>query len=372
MRPVPTPELELLLLCARMQVDEQRAERISGLLADRLDWDRLVLTAWRHGLSPLLYRTLTGVGASNVPPEVLRRLRSLSEAFRAQNLFFVSTLLRAVRALSAAGIIATPYKGPALAAALYSDLALRQCSDVDMLVRPSDALKARHVLLDSGFIPKRRIPEFAEAAYVRLHCEFSFVTYERQFVVELNWRTAPSYFRFPEIPDSAWDRMGRLSLAGDSVPWFAAEDLLFVLCLHGCKHKWEMLKWIVDIAELLRMHPDRDWRKVTEDARRTGSERMLKLGLFLAHDLLDARLPADVLDAIRSEPSVVSLAQEVCDDLFAPDAEPGRTLTILPFLGRLAERLDTKFFCRALFLPYFLLHRVVRPGMAALRRAAGG
>ncbi len=371
MRPVPTPELELLLLCARMRVDEDQAQRISRLLGRRLDWDGLILTARRHGLVPLLYRTLSGLRSGNVPPDIFGRLRSLFEVFGLQNLLHVSVLLGALRALGEAGVTATPYKGPALAAFLFRDIALRQFSDIDLLVRPCDALRARRVLLDQGYIPSRRISDRAEAAYVRFHCGFSFAV-ESQFIVDLNWRVAPWYWRLPEIPDSAWKGLGRLSLTGVSVPWFAPEDLLFVLCLHGCKHKWDSMKWVVDVAELVRIQTDLDWREVIENARRTGSERMVFLGLFLANELLDARLPADVLAAVRSKPLVAILAAEVCDNLFAVYAEPAGTLTELAFIARAAERFSTKLSCHILRPLYFLLHRVVRPGMAAVRRAAGG
>jgi hypothetical protein len=371
MRPVPTPELELLLRCARIHVDDDHAQRISGLLRRDLDWNGLVLMARRHGLIPLLYRTLSGLGSSKVPPEILERLRSLSEAFRFQSLLFVRELLNALRALETAGVTAMPYKGPALAAFLYQDLALRQFSDIDLLVRPHDAVKARHVLLKQGFVPKRRIYEPLEGAWVQFHCEFAFSALEGQVLVELNWRVAPRYWRLPEIPDLAWNRLGRLSLAGVSVPWFAPEDLLFVLCLHGCKHKWDTLKWLVDVAELLRGHPDLNWREMTDEARRTGSERMFAVGLFLANDLLDAPLPADVLEAVRCKPLVASLAAEVCENLLAAYTEPAGTLTELPFLARAAERLDMKLFCQVLRPLYFLLHRLVRPGIAALRQAAG-
>lgn len=281
-------------------------------------------------------------------------------------------LLRALQALEAAGVTATPHKGPALAACLYGDFTLRQFSDLDLLVKSRDALRARRVLLEHGFISKRQIPDRALAAYVRFHCEFSFTSLEGQVLVELHWREVPWYWRLPEIPDIAWTKLDRLSVAGISVPWFAPEDLFFVLCLHGCKHKWGTLKWLVDVAELLRTYPDLNWREMMDNARRTGTERMLALGLFLANDLLDAPVPADLLEVVRSKPSVASLAAEVCDGLFAANPVPIDTFAELRFVARASERVDTKLFCRALIPAYFLLHRVVRPGVAALRWAAAG
>ena len=372
MRQIPTRELELILLCARMQTGDDDARRIAVALDHDLDWSGLVSLAQRHGVTSLLYRTLSGLHAERVPTGVLERLRSLFETNRFRNLVLVTELVKVLRALEAGGVIATPYKGPALAAALYADSTLRQSLDIDVLVKPKDALHARRILLNLGYVPKHQRFAVSESAFARFHCEFAFTTAERQLLVELSWRFAPWYFRMPEVPDAAWERLGCLTLAGVSVPWFAPEELLFVLCLHGCKHKWRSLKWIVDIAELLRVHPELDWREMMENANRTGAKRMLALGLFLAHDLLDARVPAEVLDVVRRTPSIMPLALEVCNTLGTADGEPGSTLTILPFIARVAERLETRLFCRALLLPYFLLHHVVRPGAAALRRVMPG
>ena len=371
MKTPPRPEFDLLLLSTRWPRDEGDAERICGLLRRDVDWDRLLGIARRHGLVPMLYRMLAPLASSGIPIDVLAKLRFQAEAYRLRNLVLVSESLNALRALEAAGIIAMPYKGPALAAFLYGDFFLRQSADIDLLVRPCDAVRARHVLLGLGYVPNRAISERMEPLFVRLNCEFAF-TIKKQVVVELNWRVSQWFWRLPEIPPAAWDRAGRLSLAGTSVPWFSAEDLLIVLCLHGSKHKWDSLKWIVDIAQLLRNHPDLDWREITDYARKTGAERMLALGLFLANDLLGAPLPSGSSSAIQIKPSVVSLAEEVYENLLAARSEPAGLMQTLPFLARIADRLDTRLVCRMLPVGYFLVLRILRPGMAAVRRANAG
>jgi hypothetical protein len=370
MRPIPTPELEVLVLCARMHVDPGQARRILDLLEHGLDWNRLVSITRRHGLIPLLCRTLSGLDSSHVPSETLNSLRSQHEEYRSRDLFLVSDLLNTLRTLEAAGVIATPYKGPALAACLYHDFTLRQSADVDILVRPRDAVKARRVLLEHGWRSHRHIPRFAEAAYAWLHYAFNLTT-RRGVSIDLSWRIVQSFWRLPEIPDAAWDRLGRLSFAGVSVPWFAPEYLLFVLCLHGCKHKWEAMKWIVDVAEVLRKYPELAWDKLMCDAGRAGYKRMLALSLYLANDLLAAPLPDGVRDAIRGSPMVRSLADEVYDNLLDPNAQGITAQGQLRFLGRVAERIDTKLVCQILRPLYFLLHRVVRPSISALQRSLG-
>jgi len=376
MRPVPIPELELLLRFTWRQVDAEGIRRIAELAARDLDWDRLALVARLHGLVPLLHRTLSGLASSRVPQAVLARLKSQSEAIRFQNLVLAQELLAALRVLESAGVTAMPYKGPALAVFLYQDIALRQFSDIDLLVRPRDAVKAKRILMRLGYVPYRALSDRWDAAWVRIHQEFLLVVPHKQFFVDLSWCFAPAIWRLPKIADPTWRRLGRLSLLGASVPWPDAEDLLLILCLHGSKHKWEELKWIVDVAELLRTRPELDWRRLTDDARRMGAYRMLAICLVLASELLDAPIPRELLDRFRSTPSVASLAAEVCDDLCASTAKPaGITDRLshiqgrLSFLARAADRSTMRWACRALHFGYFVLYRMVRPGIALMRRS---
>jgi len=358
-----SPEFDCLCRCAHLG----RHESTPRPLRDDLNWDTLVLLARLHGLTPVLYRALSALGPSGAPPAVVDKLRVAYEAQRFRNLFLATELLRALRTLDAAGVTAIPYKGPALAVALYGDLALRQFNDLDLLVKPRDAVEARRALVAGGFVPERRLSDVAVTAYAHLHSQFAFTTGEGQARIEINWRTAPWYFRLPEIPGDVWGRLGRLSLAGNEVPWPAPEDLLFLLCLHGGKHGWDTLKWIVDIARLLERHPNLDWSAVALLTHRTGTARLVALGLSLAHDLLDAPPPPAAFEPVAAAPSVASLAAQVRTHLRTRGSGSVDTQATLAFLGRATERFDTKLFCRVLLpVPYFLLHRLARPSAAAL------
>ena len=362
-----TRELDLLLQCARTQIDDTRAQRIAEDLARGVDGEALIRLAWRHGLVPLLYQSLTRAGLHNLAPECQLRLRTVAESSRFRTLVLCSELLRLQRVLTAAGVVAIPYKGPVLAAHLYGDAALRQILDIDLIVRPGDAVKARRVLMENGCVALKKMSPRRAAARAWYHCDFVFMTAKR-VCVDLTWRIAPAYWNLPKIAPSAWTRLGRLSLAGDTVPWLAGEDLLVVLCLHGSKHKWDTLKWIVDVAELLRVHPQLDWSYLWDSARDGGAQRMVALGLLLAHDLLQAPVPPAQLERIRADASLAPFMAEVSRNFSVVDAPSASTLVELDFLTRLAERAWTRLACRLLRPFYFVLHHMLRPAVQALRR----
>jgi hypothetical protein len=76
-----------------------------------------------------------------MPAEWLARLRMQYMMNAARNMKMTAELLRILDALKEAGIKAMPLKGPVLAQQLYGDVALRQFSDLDILVAREDANK---------------------------------------------------------------------------------------------------------------------------------------------------------------------------------------------------------------------------------------
>lgn len=368
------PEDDLLLACARTQPDAATADHIRALSAGPLDWPALLQVAERHGVLPLLYWNLNAAAPEAVPAELREPLRARFQENARINLFLTGELHRVLGLCAQHGIPAIPYKGPVLTASIYGNLALRHFNDLDILVRRDDVLRARDLLVAQGFHPEVRLTPAQEPA---------FLLYDREYhlrndvlSLELHWETAAQYFSWRPGMDSAWGRLQHTTLGGLRVVTLAPEDLLLTLCAHGAMHVWEQLKWVCDIAELLRARPSLDWDIVLGEARRLHSTRILWLGLALAHDLLDAPLPGNVLSAIRADPGAAPLAAEVRRRLFAPAPPPLRKRQEYWFYLRARERLRDRIAyaarlalrpnaldCRLLSLPrpLFFVYYLLRP-----------
>jgi hypothetical protein len=98
--------------------------------------------------------------------------------------------------------------------------------------------------------------------------------------------------------------------------------MLLFLCVHGTRHYWERLQWICDVAELVRREPALDWDRLESSAARVGCHRMLRFGLHLAGDLLEAPAPEAVLRQASQDPAVRGLAEFVGRGLFTPGPDP--------------------------------------------------
>ncbi len=342
------PEVELLLSCARTYIDPKRAERIKTLLQEDIDWDYLLRTARLHGVIPLLYHSLDATCPEAVPKARLAQLCNYFHTNARRSFFLTGELLKVLHLFEAHGIRVIPYKGPVLASSVYGKLMLRQFCDLDILIHKRDVLRTQKLLISQGY----------QLKYQR-NWEYHFVTEDSKVNLDLHYSgITPREHPFPLDFDRLWKRLEPVSLASTTVLNLNSEDLLLILCVQVTKDCWqwtEKLAKICDIAEVIRVYPGMDWNRLIKQASNLGSERMLFLGLLLAHDLLGIDLPEEILRRIQTNLVVKALAKQVCgrlfgteDRFFVTDGPPKYldTEKILFYL-RVRERLQDK-------VPYFL------------------
>jgi hypothetical protein len=336
--PSTRPEAELLLRSARVILEEGAAERVLGLLRYDLDWAWLLHAAEVHGMAPLLYWHMNRLAPAVVPGAVLDDLRRRFLANAGHSLLLTGELLRLVHLFAGHGVRVIPFKGPTLAAYVYGNLALREFIDLDLLVAPADLLRARQLLIAAGYRSDLPLAPDQEVDYLASIGQLPFVTEGRTCMVELHARIAPRDFHFPLGPERLWPRLRPLSLGGREVHTLGAEDLLLVLCAHGAKHRWGSLGWVCDVAELLRARPAMNWAAVVEEAQSLRCERILLLGLVLAHDLLQAPVPDDRLQRALGIPAVGTLAARAANRMFRAAEDQATGLEKGLFHLRVRER----------------------------------
>ncbi len=307
------PEAELLLCCARTRLDAAQIERIKTLLQDDLKWQDLMQMAQRHGVTPLLYRSLRVSCPEAVPKPIMDQLQRQFHVTALRNRFLSEELLKFLTLFTTHGLPTLPYKGPVLAAIAYGDIALRKFADLDLLIDKKDFQKAKELLIAQGY--QSEVASTQEAHYLQSQYHLGFVRADGRVSIELHWEVAWRYWAYPVEFERLWARALSVSFAGKTIASLLPEDSLLILCVHGGKHQWERLMWICDIAESILTH-QMDWRQLLEQARRGGSKRTLLLGLFLAQDLLGTELPEEIRQNIQADPKIRVLASQVTDQLF--------------------------------------------------------
>jgi len=332
-------ELQLLTACARSVVDEHARTAMSYALQQEPNWSVVHTLAVQHKVVPLLARSLQQIDASLVPESVVIALRDSAAASAQRTLFLTGELLRVLELLEAACIPAVTLKGPGLAAVAYGNIGLRQFDDLDVLVRRRDLLLAKQKLAAHGYCSLLSLTQRQEAAYVRSQYVYPLIHHEQGVVVELHQDVRPRYFAFRPERDALWNGLSSMHLGGKEIRAFSLEELLIILCVHGTNHCWERLAWICDIAELLRAQPAINWQGLLLRARELGAERMVLLGLALAHNVLDTSLPKPIDECIAADPSVSDLATQVIIWLDRPVDQPLTNAMRVRFHLRAREQL---------------------------------
>ena len=268
----------LLLECARARPDLDTVRRLA---ASASDWSVLAGQATRHGVASLVSWYLNQACPEGAPAPLRDRFRQNA----GRNLLLTGELLRLLGVSEAASIPLVPFKGPVLAWSLYENPALREMSDLDVLVRPRDADRAIGLLRSHGYRPQFPC---VDRRFFGANQEMPLVREDGQVAVDLHWGLLPRYF--PLDASAFFERLAPEPIAGRQVLTFCPEDLLLFLCLHGSKHGWTSLAWLCDIARLLDRRPV-NWDDVLTRAQASHVSRCLWLGLTLARDLLGAAAP---------------------------------------------------------------------------------
>jgi hypothetical protein len=314
-------EHQLILACSRTIVDAETVERIRDLIGQSLDWPYLIRTASRNGVMPLVCLNLISICPSLLPASVLMDCREFWRDHAQHNLHQTAELLRVLRLLDSHNIRALPLKGPSLAAYAYHNLSLRQFCDLDIFVPRRNIRQSVNLLISNGFTLSsspswlQRLPTPASRKK-----DYGLTSKDGSIRIELHWRLSGPHFDLPVNLEGLWDRLETVPLAGYPARSLPLDDLLLYLTMHGSRHGWERLLFVCDIAEILSAYPERvNWPELLEKASVLGSRRTLLLGLCLAKDLLDATLPANILEEIRSDSIVKELASQVSLCIFRSD-----------------------------------------------------
>ena len=303
-----------------------RRDRVLRLLRSPIDWSAFIALAEVHGLLPLAYAHLEAIAPEMMPRPVRVELWGRHEARTRRNHAMARELLRVLEALDACGIPAIPYKGPCLAASVYGDVALREFGDLDIVVRRDDVLRAKTMLETEGYLAEYPLAPAVEHAFLHSAAQYHLVlrNRERDTMVELHWKTDPD-FPVESLEDKSWwERQGSASVEGTRVPAFAPRELFLILCLHGSKHRWASLGWLVDIAEMIPQVPAMDWTWIMARAHGLRCERRLALGLRLAQDVLEVPLPDVVRSWLNDRPQTAPIATSIAGSLSQLDGHgPG-------------------------------------------------
>lgn len=349
-----TNEERLCLLLARGRLSQVVQDRALELLRARPRWERILELAAANGVLPLLEHSLRTLGFPGVPQDVQAELTRTRFMNALRSRLMVDELTRVLERFHTAGVPVVPLKGVALAAGVYGDPALRVSSDIDLLV-PSDAVpRALDLVVSAGYEPIR--PHDLRPATLELllsgNIECAFVPRDRKltFPLELHWDVAWKWRADGAIARTLWEEAHPSTVLGAPAHILSPEGELLFLAVHAARHRWGLLKWLVDVHELCSSGAV-DWQKVERKASRLGLDKVLRLTCGACVALFDTPIPSHALP--KALPAWLRLF---------PSEPPAldvwkNALLSSRFLTRRRDKL--RYLARVLFLPSLSDHRLL-------------
>jgi hypothetical protein len=305
-----TPEEALLCLAARTQVDAPLRDRINQALRGHFDAEALWTLGQRHEVLPLVWRTLSDPASIElVEPGLATRLKRRYYATLIRNEARVAELVRILDALDAAGVEAMPVKGPSLAMLAYGHPALRTFDDLDILVRRDDVDVSRPILRSLGYATNQ-VPTFSEAHHAFHDLQWFGTLDGGLLCVELHWALWSPAFFGGDVAE-LWARSRLVLLRDRPTPMLSTEDTLLHLAIHRTSSPLR-LRFVCDVAEIVRRNPDLDWEATVQRATAYGARTALFAALDLAARLLDAPVPPAVLQRLRIGAAKRAVLERTC------------------------------------------------------------
>jgi hypothetical protein len=217
----------------------------------------------------------------------------------------------ALDAFARSGIATLILKGAALARTVYADHSLRPMSDLDILVRRRDALRAIGWLLSQGWGAvdrrvARRLGLFfrtgAESDAEGRVLQREGIAFARDTIeLDLHWHVV-HYRGWPDADDAFWDGSVQTTVGAVSTRILNATDSLLHVCEHGSRwNRVPPIRWIADAVMILRAGEAAiEWDRLVRRARELQVAFALAAMLGYLREEFDAPVPTGRLAELRA------------------------------------------------------------------------
>jgi len=201
-----------------------------------------------------------------------------------ENMLMSAELIKVMKLLEENGIEALAFKGPTLAQMAYGDIALRQYADLDILVHKDDIYKI-YDLLKNDYTRELKCTPSQEKTWFKYAHDLG-LTSKNGIHIEFHWRMLDTDHPINLKEIDFFQKKQFTYINKQQIPIISNEEFLVYLCVHGSKHMFERVEWVVDIDKFIRTQYI-DWNKIDNLIQNTNYKNFVFLGLFLTQKLFN-------------------------------------------------------------------------------------
>ena len=267
--------------------------------------ERILLVAQNHGIVALLHDRLQGPRLAEMVPVTLRQATASAAQLKAMQSLLREYQCRLILAqLERLAIPALLLKGSALAYWAYPSTHLRECSDIDLLLRSrSDVDRVVAMLETLHFTPRdQTLP--GDLVCFEMTCVGTAAN-NAGLEIDLHWQlsSTPTFaFRL------GWDE---LQASAKPLPSLAANarglapvHALMHACMHRIQNKSnhlrDKLKWLYDLEVLAKSFAPADWNHLATLAIERGLAGTCADGIRAAQRFFGTSVPPAILQQLSA------------------------------------------------------------------------
>jgi len=356
-----SPELRFLIACCQAQPDpDEIALQIKSEKLKMKNWEQIVSLASRHGVLPIVYKTMKTLHSSLLTPhssleQLLNALKANYQNIAHRNMLMTAELLRIMKLLQENGIEVLAFKGPVLSQMAYGDITLRQYGDLDILIKKELRFRAMEVLEAQGYRPEIMLRRTTREFFFNTANVMGLMHPSNGVYVEVHWELLSKNYAVAWHEKDLWRDTAEIEINGHTVASLSSHQHLIYLCIHGAKHLFERLEWICDIDRSVRSHSTLDWEALISQADRMGVKRMVCLGLSLSRDLLGTPLPNMIAQEIMRDNVLYGIQKKIIQTGFSDVSGTVKSYGTFGILWQMREDLRDRicFLWQGIFAPKF-------------------
>jgi hypothetical protein len=281
------------LLC-KILADSGNTNEIIGQLKSFNDQDfrSFIALSNQHGVMPQVYRYVNNHGLTDqIPADIFRVFREHTLSNTTRNMLFLYEATGLFKSLTAAEIPVMGLKGIFLLDNVYKDISQRQMSDIDILVKRQDVMRALAIARELGYLPTTYFNSEDENIDIK---HVPPLKKDDGPYLEIHWTILEENEPFTIDTRGLWERAIPVRISNVNVSGLSPEDLILHLCLHlAYQHHLSIgLRGLVDIIETRKKFVDiLDWEKFLGISETWGANRVVLLTFKLIEDLFQIAAP---------------------------------------------------------------------------------
>ena len=251
-----------------------------------------------HGVLPYLVRQLGSV----VPIEYEKRVRELS----ARGLEYVYEIERIAAILAEQNIQGIFFKGVVLGWSVFAEPLDRVLNDIDILIAAKDIDTFEAAMQGPGYEVAEEKSELQAGCERKFRDSREYFSKKTDISLDVHWKLFKDFYGAAIFAQDFFEGFQELQIGKAVVLAPAPVQHFKYLCLHGGKHSWNELKWVLDIHLLLKQYPallTREQLALTDSIKRP-----VYLALMLTQKVFNQPLPEWLWNGMQNENGLAELS----------------------------------------------------------------